>query len=526
MNKITSLIRRPYFYITAILIAVAAISFIAIRMSGNTAEAEPILVAKGSVISQVSVTGTTLSVDSASLSFRQSGTIDRVFVSVGDSVSEGQVLARLEIAEKAADVEQYEASLAAETARLNKLKSGTRPEELAVEAAKVENAERAFLDALYALRDAIRSAYTQADNAVYNSADALMSNPKAAYPTFIYNVDSQLESDITNGRIEVGALLPSWSAIIDTLPPKPDRSSADVLFATAIDSKANVEKVGDFLDDMSQAVNSLTPSSSLTQTSIDAHKSSISTARTTLNTQASGISTAREKARTALSSLLLAERQYELAKAGPTADEVAASEAAVRQAASRLSAARVALAKMYLTAPFPGVVTKMDAKRGENVAANSPIASLMTLNRLEIEANVSEVDIGSISLGDRVTVDFDAIPGEKFDAVVTSIDPAETIEDGVVNYTVKVGISKPDPRVKSGLTANLEIETGRRDGVLVIPQVAVIEKDEGVFVRKIAGGEETEIKIVTGIRGADGMVEVVSGLAEGDLVANVGLKRK
>ena len=87
------------------------------------------------------------------------------------------------------------------------------------------------------------------------------------------------------------------------------------------------------------------------------------------------------------------------------------------------------------------------------------MVSLIADNSLEVDADVPEIDIGKISTGDTVSMTLDAFPGETFTGKVFYIDPAETILSGVVDYLVKVSFDKNDPRVKSGLTANLDITT-------------------------------------------------------------------
>ena len=90
----------------------------------------------------------------------------------------------------------------------------------------------------------------------------------------------------------------------------------------------------------------------------------------------------------------------------------------------------------------------------------------------------------SARLPSAIAVDmtFDAFPGETFTGKVFYIDPAETIESGVVDYLVKVSFDTPDPRIKSGLTANLDINTQTNQNALILPQYAIIQNASGTFV--------------------------------------------
>ncbi|MEK7062550.1 MAG: hypothetical protein AAB946_00790, partial [Patescibacteria group bacterium] len=115
---------------------------------------------------------------------------------------------------------------------------------------------------------------------------------------------------------------------------------------------------------------------------------------------------------------------------------------------------------------------------------------------------------------------------------------AETIIDGVVNFKIKAVMEAQDPRVKSGLTANLDIATLSKNDALVLPQYAIIENDSGTFVKRAivkpgssalanitsSNVKTEEIPVKIGLSSADGMVEILSGLSEGDQILNIGIK--
>ncbi|MBI5733225.1 hypothetical protein HY967_04760, partial [Candidatus Jorgensenbacteria bacterium] len=79
-------------------------------------------------------------------------------------------------------------------------------------------------------------------------------------------------------------------------------------------------------------------------------------------------------------------------------------------------------------------------------------------------------------------------------------------------------------RLKSGLTATLNIRTSEKEGVIIIPQYTLIENDEGTFVRRVDNGSTKDIPVTIGIRGQNGMVEIISGINEGDNLINIGTK--
>ena len=103
------------------------------------------------------------------------------------------------------------------------------------------------------------------------------------------------------------------------------------------------------------------------------------------------------------------------------------------------------------------------------------------------------------------------------------MEPAEIGVVGVADDKIAVIEPKADGRLKGGLTANLSIETVRKENVLILPQFAIIENDQGTFVRK-AGAVSADIPVRIGIRSQDGRVEVVSGVTEEEEVLNIGFK--
>jgi multidrug efflux pump subunit AcrA (membrane-fusion protein) len=142
--------------------------------------------------------------------------------------------------------------------------------------------------------------------------------------------------------------------------------------------------------------------------------------------------------------------------------------------------------------------------------------------RLEIEANVPEVDIGKVAAGNIVRITIDAFPNETFTGKVRYIDPAETVVDGVTNFKIKVDFDTVDKRLKSGLTANLTIETLKKDNVVILPLYAISENASGTFVQKREGDKTILVPVTIGLRGYDGKVEILSGVQAGEVVLGGG----
>jgi HlyD family secretion protein len=278
------------------------------------------------------------------------------------------------------------------------------------------------------------------------------------------------------------------------------------------------------LDKLARAINVIDSTSILADT-LTGYRNNVSTARTEVSVAISGLQTAKQNILSAQSKLDLSLKQYGLKNAPPTKEEVVNLEAQVEQAQAQADQILAQISKNKIISPIEGIVTRQDAKEGETGSVNLNVVTVMSDGSFEIEANVPEVDVGKLSLGNKVSISLDAYPGAIWTGKVSYIEPAETIVDGVVNYKIKVVFDNSDSRLKSGLTANLKIETVRKENVLVLPQYSIVENDKGSFVNKFVDKDETEeVSVKTGIRGQDGRVEIISGLKEGDMVENSGLK--
>ena len=152
------------------------------------------------------------------------------------------------------------------------------------------------------------------------------------------------------------------------------------------------------------------------------------------------------------------------------------------------------------------------------MGANVSIISLISESEFEIEARVPEADIAAVKIGDFAQVTLDAYGNDVvFEARVVAIDPAETIVEGVATYKTTFAFLVKDARVRSGMTANIDVVTDRREGVVVVPRRAVITRGDEAFVRIMnSAGVVGEVKVKIGLVGSDGNAEIIGGIREGD----------
>lgn len=173
-----------------------------------------------------------------------------------------------------------------------------------------------------------------------------------------------------------------------------------------------------------------------------------------------------------------------------------------------------------LIAPFAGTITTVYREVGEAALATNPVVTVATANELELSATVTETDATKVAPGLPATVTFDALPNqEEWNATITYVAPAAKIIEGIPTYLIKLSLSKLDDRFRDGLTSNITVHASRKDNVLAIPRRAVITEDTAQSIL-IANDKNEPIKqtITTGLVGSDGLVEVTSGLNEGNVI--------
>ena len=146
-----------------------------------------------------------------------------------------------------------------------------------------------------------------------------------------------------------------------------------------------------------------------------------------------------------------------------------------RQAA--FESAQVDLNRTTIHAPIDGVVITRKVEAGQTVAAAMTTPPLFTiandLHKMQIEAAVSEADIGGVEEGQKVQFTVDAFPGRIFEGSVNQVRYAPSTNQNVVTYTSVVEVDNKDLKLRPGMTANARFITAERKNVLKLPLAAV-----------------------------------------------------
>lgn len=467
----------------------------------STALPNTVTIKRGNVIQEVSVTGRVKSTSAVDLGFEKSGRVAGIYARVGEHVEAGKFLAEVESSSP-------QGSLLEAEARLSELKRGSRPEELAVKKAELAKYTQDLDNVYGGITDIINDAFAKADDSLHAKTTGIFTGYKTSSYKYTFSVcDSQLASVGEGLRATTELDFDAWRAETASFPVAPSKNE----LANALNSGGkHLDGTFSLLGSISRV---LSLDCTITNTALDTYRTNINTARTNITAALSNVNTKKQTIATLSLALAKVQDELSLLEAGTASEVVAAQEA-------RVLSAQGELAKYRIIAPITGIITKVDVKAGEGSTVGKTVFSIISDTSFEIEAYVPEADIAKIKIGDSARITLDAYGSDiLFPGSVVNIDPAETVIDNVSTYKTTLRFTENDARIKSGMTANIDIATASRENVLFSPERSIITKGNEKFIRTAASdGATVDVPVTVGLKGSDGSIEILSGITEGALV--------
>jgi len=167
------------------------------------------------------------------------------------------------------------------------------------------------------------------------------------------------------------------------------------------------------------------------------------------------------------------------------------ARAQVVQAEAALKQARVNLGHTIIRSPTSGIVLSRNVEVGQTVTAGLQTPTLFViardLERMQVQANVDESDIGRVGPGQPVTFTVDAYGNRTFTGRVASVRLQPVVEQNVVTYTTIIDVENPDLLLKPGMTATVRIETGRAENALLVPAAALRFRPTAELLQTMGG---------------------------------------
>jgi HlyD family secretion protein len=272
------------------------------------------------------------------------------------------------------------------------------------------------------------------------------------------------------------------------------------------------------------------------QSLVDQNKANLAVANAQLEKDKANLTYAKlalGRAATLVQTHAVSQDAYDSAKS--TYDQALAQitfdEATLQQRQASLDAAQVNLDYANIVSPVDGTVVSRNVTMGQTVAASFQTPTLFLiatdLTKMEVDANVSESDIGGIKLGNKATFTVDAYAKRTFEGTVKQVRQSPQTVQNVVTYDVVVSVNNSDLALMPGMTAASRIVVDQRNDVIRVPNQALryVPKSLAGAVQSgqaqiwvLRDGQSTSIPVVAGLDD-DSFTEIVSGdVKPGDLV--------
>ena len=187
----------------------------------------------------------------------------------------------------------------------------------------------------------------------------------------------------------------------------------------------------------------------------------------------------------------------------------------LNQARANLQTATSRLSYATIAAPRDGVLISRSVERGTVVQPGRVLLVLAPAGETQLVLQIDERNLGKIALGQHALASADAFPNQRFDAVVSYVNPGIDITRASVE--VKLVVPEPPDYLRQDMTVSVDIESARRDGALVLPVRDVHDMLSGTpWLMVVRDGRAAKQPVTLGIRG-NSNVEILGGAAEGDL---------
>ena len=490
--------------ISTIIIIVVVLGFISYWFLFREKEPEFVFqsVTKGTVVQEVSETGSVKVSEETNLGFKNSGRIKDIYIDVGDEVEAGQFLAQLntvqlyiELDEDKADLEVAKAIRADAEVSLKNVEQSLKDTQDDAE----EDLKSAYEDAVNILDDSYLKIYN-----AFNVAD----NMRRDY----FTANDQEGTKVRENKDKIEDAMDEAKSYIDDAKKDYQREKIDTALSEVKTALKDTRDSLEIIRDTTETIIYRNTVSSSDKTSLDNQKSYIITALGSLINSQQTISATKVTNRTNINS-----DKAEILSLKNKLQEGGLYEAQINQNQAKIKLLENKISEAVLKSPSKGKIISIDKRKGEMAQPADSVVSFLPTAPFKVEVDIYEEDIVNVKVSNPVKITIPAFPDEILEGRVVSIDPAEKLIGGVVYYEVTISFEEGKEGIKPGMTADITIIANKKDDVLLVPKEAV-EDINGQREIKVRQGSEIETrKIETGLEG-ENFFEVISGLEKGEEV--------
>ncbi len=471
MNKLSG--RKKFIIVFAVVVVFLIAGFFTVSAIGQRqvsellGSIETVTVERGRLVSFIEADGVVRSDQSATLVWEISGEVSKVLVEAGDQVTADQLLAELG---------QQTLPAAIILGQVDLISAQQALDDLLNSQVQGAQAYKAVEEAQQALEDAFNPAMTQAQaQATIALAQRDLERAQRHYDILMTTVSAwSLEQVYANILLTEDAIADLEEDVAEVekklnqpvLSPFESRDLYKQMYADLQIQLAETQKRYDTLVDRYNELQQ--PPDPLDVATAEAALTAAQAQLADAKRQWERVKDGPTQADIAVldAKLADAQREWERVKAGPTPEDIASAEA-------RVTAAQALLKTTRLSAPFDGVITAVNIKPGDQIKPGTIAFRLDDVSRLLVDLQVSEIDVNSVEIGQDVILTYDAVLAREYQGRVVEISPVGFEVGGVVSFDITVELMDADVAVRPGMTASVEIEIGRIDNVLLVPNQAI-----------------------------------------------------
>ena len=497
------------------------------QAANTVANLQTRLVGLGTVSSSVTGTGTLVPAQQVNVGFRTVGTLNEVDVRVGDHVTAGQVLARIDTSQLDVALQQAQASLAMAQANLTNTLNGSQ---LTQALHALQQAQQNYSNAINTLN---------ADRGTLNADQATLNADQANYWY------TQYQPTLLQFQNQYNAAVASYRA---------DGCNAYTAYAAGTPCANDETAIQNAQNGINCVQGAGGAGCTAAQTQIATAYRGVTGDQSRVSADQAKVNADNTQVQAAQFSVSNAQDSYNSQAVNRPAT-IEQQQAAVSSAQAQVTTAQQNVDAATLTAPISGVVSALNAGVGDSVTAggsssgaqapgttallpnssgstgggstsasgssggggSSGFMTLITDNAYEAIVPFAESDAARIQGGQTGTINFDALNGVSLPVHVLAVAPTSTVTSNVVNYYATLVLDRADSRLRSGLTSNVTITTAEASNVLVVPNAAITRLGTQAFVTILEAGKEVRQAVDLGVAG-DSLTQVLSGLRVGDRV--------
>jgi membrane fusion protein (multidrug efflux system) len=195
---------------------------------------------------------------------------------------------------------------------------------------------------------------------------------------------------------------------------------------------------------------------------------------------------------------------------------------ALEKARANAQLAQVNLDKTIIRAPFAGRTGLRKVSQGNYVTKGLSLVTLQNIDPIKVDFRLPETELANVAIGNRISIEVDALPGRKFTGEVFAIDPQVDVNGRAVQLRAR--IANKDKTLRPGLFARVDLVTAEHENAVQVPESALVTQGRDRLVYVVREGKAQPVRVTTGIR-LPGKVEISEGLKAGDVVVVSGQQR-